>query len=239
MKFRSPSKVLLNVKEVLGELTCGEFLERENRFVCRVSVNGEERRAHLSDTGRLKELFRRGAPLVLSSNPKGKLDYKLIAVKSDGEWVFLNPSLHSKIAESLIKGGFLGFLPESVEREVSVGRSRIDFLIDGNFYLEVKGCNLVKGGICLFPDAPTERGRKHLLELVELREKGFRAGVLFLSFRDCVCFSPNSETDLAFCDAFKRALLNGVEYYGFRLGFSPERGEVFMRGKLELCKEGI
>ncbi len=126
--------ILFNVKEFLGEFTFGQFLERENRFVCRVLVKNKERKAHLSDTGRLRELLKKGAPVVLSPNPKGKLDYKVVSIGNEGEWIFLNPSLHSRIAERLIREGFIGTYPKSIRREVTVGKSRIDFLIDESFY---------------------------------------------------------------------------------------------------------
>jgi sugar fermentation stimulation protein A len=228
--------ILFNVKEFLGEFTFGQFLERENRFVCRVLVKNKERKAHLSDTGRLRELLKKGAPVVLSPNPKGKLDYKVVSIGNEGEWIFLNPSLHSRIAERLIREGFIGTYPKSIRREVTVGKSRIDFLIDESFYLEVKGCNLVEEEVCLFPDAPTLRGKKHLLELIRLKEKGFRTGVLFLAFRECNCFSPNRRTDWEFCNTFKRALSSGVEFFGFKLGFCPESGNITVRDRLNICR---
>lgn len=225
----------MNVKELFKELTFASLIERINRFCALVRTKTGVRKAHISDTGRLKELFLPGSPLLLAENPKGKLDYKLVAVKSGEDWVFLHTPAHLLIAERLIREGFLGFYPKEIRKEVKHGKSRIDLLIDGNFYLEVKGCNLVKGCTCLFPDAPTERGRKHLQELILLRQRGFRTGVLFLAFRPCSCFSPNAGTDPLFAKSFKRALSSGVEFFGVKLRFLPETGGIYVDGELPLC----
>ena len=226
---------ILNVKELLGDLTRGLFIERPNRFVGLVSVDRKIFKAHISDTGRLKELLVSEARTLLAENPGGKLDYKLIAVEKDNEWVFLNTSLHSKIAEEIIRKGFLGFIPSKIEKEVRWGKSRIDFRVNSNFYIEIKGCNLSENGICLFPDAPTERGRKHLVELIELKQIGFRTAVMFLAFRNCSCFKPNKERDPLFSEVFEQALKEGIEFFGFKLGFDPESGWIYLKEKLKIC----
>jgi len=226
--------VLLNLKDHFGEFTEGTFLERTNRFVALVEVNGQVKRAHVSDTGRLGELLERGAPVLLSPNPKGKLDYKFVAVNKGGDWVLLNTSVHSIIARKILEGGILGFKPETVKPEFVFGNSRIDFLLDNNFLLEVKGCNLVENEICLFPDAPTERGRKHVLELIKAVKEGYRAGILFLSFRKCNCFLPNRRRDPQFSLTLLKALSEGVEFFGVQLDFL-QTGEVLFRERLKLC----
>ena len=226
---------ILNVKELLGDLTRGLFIERPNRFVGLVSVDRKILKAHISDTGRLKELLVPGARTLLGENPRGRLDYKLIAVERDDEWVFLNTSLHSKIAEEIIRKGFLGFVPSKIEKEVRWGKSRIDFRVNSNFYIEIKGCNLSKNDVCLFPDAPTERGRKHLVELIELKHRGFRTAVMFLAFRSCNCFKPNKERDPLFSEVFEQALKEGIEFFGFKLGFDPESGWIYLKEKLKIC----
>jgi len=226
---------ILNVKELLGDLTRGLFIERPNRFVGLISVDRKIFKAHISDTGRLKELLVSGARVLLAGNPKGRLDYKLIAVEKDDEWVFLNTSLHSKIAEEIIRKGFLGFIPSKIEKEVRWGKSRIDFRVNSNFYIEIKGCNLSENDICLFPDAPTERGRKHLAELIELKQKGFRTAVMFLVFRKCRCFRPNKLEDPAFSKVFENALQKGVKFFAFKLSFCPESGWVYLKERVKLC----
>jgi len=232
LRFKNPFKVI-NVCEELGELLPATFIKRLNRFVGLVDVGGSIKRAHISDTGRLKELLVAGAPTLLAPNPKGKLDYKLIGVEKEGEWVLLNTSLHSKIAQRLIEEGCLGFKPKEILREVKVGGSRIDFLVDGELYLEVKGCNLAVGDVCLFPDAPTERGRRHLEELIELRRRGFRAGLLFLAFRRCSLILPNFKTDELFSQTLLKAVEAGVEVWAFNLSLGCD-GWVELRSQVEL-----
>jgi sugar fermentation stimulation protein A len=226
--------VLVDLQEVLGPFTPGTFVRRLNRFVVEVEVDGQLKRAHLSDTGRLKELLLPSSPVLLAPNPKGKLNYKFVAVKSGSEWVLLNTSVHSLIASRLFESGALGFKPQKVEREVKFGESRIDFLLDEKLFLEVKGCNLVVNRRCLFPDAPTARGAKHLKELLKAVESGKRAALLFLCFRECSCFSPNSSTDPNFSALFYSCLNSGITVFAARLKFTPS-GKVIFKGKLKLC----
>ncbi len=214
---------ILNVEEALGTLMPGVFLFRENRFTAAVKVSGKIFKAHIADTGRLKELLLKGSPVVLAPNPKGKLDFKLVGIKSENEWVLINTSLHSTIAEKLIKLGVLGFKPQKIKREVKVGNSRFDFLVDNNVIVEVKGCNLVVDDTCLFPDAPTERGKRHVEELVELKEKGFKPYLLFLLLRRCLKFSPNYETDPKFSESFKKAVCKGLTVVTASLSFDGEK----------------
>ena len=223
--------VILNLKENFKRFTRGKFLERPNRFTVLVEVKGSVRKAHISDTGRLEELLIPGAAVLLSPNPRGKLDYKFVAVEKEGEWVLLNTSVHSKIARKIMEIGLLGFRPERIQSEYHFGSSRIDFLVNGNMLVEVKGCNLAKNDTCLFPDAPTERGKRHLEELIAAVEKGYRAAVLFLAFRKCSRFLPNMERDPSFSSTFYKALKAGVEFYGVRLSFSPT-GEVTFQGRI-------
>jgi sugar fermentation stimulation protein A len=226
--------VLVNLQEVLGPFTSGKFVRRLNRFVVEVDVDGQLEKAHLSDTGRLKELLVPSSPVLLAPNPKAKLSYKFVAVKSDFEWVLLNTSVHSLIASRLLESGVLGFKPEKLEREVNLGGSRIDFLLDENLFLEVKGCNLVVNRRCLFPDAPTLRVAKHLRELLGAVKAGKKAALLFLCFRECTCFSPNSLTDPDFSALFRSCLNLGITVFAAKLKFTPS-GEVIFKGNLNLC----
>jgi len=220
------SRSLFNLKDYFGRLVPATFIGRLNRFVVLAQVSGKPCTAHLSDTGRLAELLIPSSPLLLAPNPKGKLDYKVVAVKKAGQWVLINTQVHPQIALRLIEEGYLGFRPKEILREVKAGGSRIDFLINGHFYLEVKGCNLAVNGKCLFPDAPTERGRRHLEELIKLKKKNYRAGLLFLAFRRCTELQPNSKTDPQFAQAFEKAKAFGVELFAFNLSLNPSTGEV-------------
>ncbi|SNR77853.1 DNA/RNA nuclease SfsA [Desulfurobacterium atlanticum] len=205
---------LFDLKAHFGDLKAGYFLERLNRFVglCRLK-DGKKITCHIADTGRLKEILTEGREILLALNPKGyKTDAKLVAAKMEEGFILLNTSIHSKIAENIIKSGALGFVPLKLEKEVAFGKSRIDFLLDGDHFVEVKGCNLKVGDKGLFPDAPTVRGRKHLLELINAVEKGFKATILVMVMRDVSYFSPNFDTDPDFSKTFLKALEVGVNF---------------------------
>ena len=197
--------------------------ERPNRFLV---ITESGRSCHLHDPGRLPELiFPGNRILVRKAEGKRRTDCQVTAAWTGSDWAITDSSIHASIARK--------FLPEDVEAEVEVGNSRIDFRY-GDTFVEVKGCTLVKEGVALFPDAPTERGRKHVEELTSLVMRGYRAKVLILVMRpDAYCFSPNFETDRRFSEAFLRALKEGVEVEirSFRL----VGREVHYYKDLELC----
>ena len=206
---------LLNLS-FIGKLVEGRFKERLNRFVGRVEVDKKEYSCHIADTGRLKEILTEGRPVLLAKNPPGlKTDFKLVACKME-HWALINTSVHSKIAEQAIRKGVLGFVPRTIKREIKVGKSRLDFLID-DIYAELKGSNLLMGKSCVFPDAPTVRGLKHLNELIELKESGKKAALIIMALRDCEYFLPNLKLDPAFSEAFTQAIKKGVLFFGFKV----------------------
>lgn len=182
-------------------LVFGLFQKRVNRFLSEVTINGQEHGVHLPNTGRMRELLRPGADVILSYNPspKRKTDYTLLAVFFEGIWVSLDSGLANRVAED--------YLRQQVDitelrREVVYKNSRFDFSCNKNgqlaFY-EIKSVNLVVSGVAKFPDAPTKRGSRHLLELMDARENGFYAGLLFIVMRsDAKYFSPNWQIDSEF-----------------------------------------
>ena len=190
------------------------FLSRPNRFVARVLLGGREETVHVKNTGRLRELLLPGAEVVLcrSDRPGRKTAYDLIAVKRGEAYVNVDSQAPNAAAAELLRRLYPGctITPERV-----FGSSRFDFYVergDLRVFVEVKGVTLVREGTALFPDAPTERGRKHLYELIEARRAGFGAAVLFLiQRRDAARFCPNRETDAAFADALAAARDAGVE----------------------------
>ncbi|AHC50877.1 XRE family transcriptional regulator [Sulfolobus acidocaldarius SUSAZ] len=174
--------------------------ERINRFVV-VTKSGKF--CHLHDPGRLKELIYAGNRILIREHKGKKTNYMVVAAYSGTGWVVTDSSIHNKIARN--------FLPLNVKSEVKVNNSRLDFYYD-NTFVEVKGCSLVVNGKALFPDAPTERGKRHLEELIRLKMQGYRSLILILVMRDdATCFSPNWKTDEKFAMAFKRAVEEGVE----------------------------
>ena len=194
----------------------GRFLARPNRFVARVEVDGAEVVCHVKNTGRCRELLVPGAAVYLeqSSNPKRKTACDLVAVEKGNLLINMDAQAPNKVfGEFAAAGGFLPGLtalrPEHVWED-----SRFDFLLEdgkGPILVEVKGVTLEREGEVLFPDAPTERGVKHLEELIACQAEGYEAAVCFViqmsGMRD---FSPNDATHPAFGDALRRAAASGV-----------------------------
>ncbi len=214
----------------LGELKEALFLERVNRFLLKGYINNKEVSIHLADTGRLEEILTPNRKLLLIKNrPSLKSEYTLIAALMDNKWVLVNSKLHSKIGEAVIKNYLFKDL-QTIQKEVVFNKSRIDYLIDNKIYIELKGCTLVKDNRCLFPNAPTIRGTKHLKELIELIENGYKSYILFLATRECNFLSIYKEKDPLFFNTFKEALQKGVKYKGvliyidelFRVRFKRE-----------------
>ena len=198
------------------------FLSRPNRFIAQVRLNGEIITVHVKNTGRCKELLPMGATVYLaaSANPARKTLYDLVAVEKvrpDGTTLFINMDSQAPndiAAEWLPKSGL--FSADAIfRREVTHGASRFDFAVDSTTaptaYLEVKGCTLERDGIAYFPDAPTERGVKHIRELTALSREGNPAYILFVTqMKGVTSLRPNDATHKAFGDALREAHEAGV-----------------------------
>ena len=219
---------MLNNKVPLIELPSlkkGVFLTRPNRFVSEIKYNNGIRSAHIHDPGRLKELLIKGRE-VLFTDSRGKLDYYVKAVKTEDEWVLIDTAIHSQIALRVFP-----MLPETkdskeIRKEVKIGKSRIDFLLDG-VPLEVKGVTLVKGDLALFPDAPTERGTRHVQEIIE--NNGM---ILFLVFRKASKFEPNFDIDPKFSDKLTEARKKKIKIIVVQLSFDGKT--IFYNGTMPL-----
>ncbi len=198
------------------------FLERLNRFVAKVILNEEEILVHVKNTGRCKELLIAGrlGYLVKSHNEKRKYKYDLVAIYKDDLLVNIDSQLPNKVVYDFIKAENLFKNIVTIKREVTFKNSRFDIYVEyinkneeiEKAFIEVKGVTLFDGKSARFPDAPTQRGTKHLLELVEAKKEGYKAFVFFLVQAEGIkSFSGNSEMDKAFCDALNIAYQNGVE----------------------------
>lgn len=198
------------------------FLSRPNRFIAKVDIGAKEETVHVKNTGRCKELLVPGAKVYLSlgTNPNRKTKYDLIATEKqteNGKTILIN--MDSQIPnyvteEWLPKSGI--FSQNAVfKREVTYHSSRFDFYIEDSerkAFLEVKGVTLEKEGVVLFPDAPTQRGVKHLGELISCVEQGYEAYVLFvIQMKGIKYFKPNNETHPEFGEALLRAQQKGVK----------------------------
>lgn len=193
-------------------VTAAAFIDRPNRFIAHADVNGHVETVHVKNTGRCRELLLPGAEVWLSKsdNPARKTAYDLIAVrKTNGLLVNIDSQAPNAVArEWLDTQGF-----DEIRPEFRYGLSRLDFMMrrgEDCFLMEVKGCTLERGGIGYFPDAPTERGARHLKELAGAA--GYHPILLFVIQMDGVAeVRGNRDTDPAFCTALDEAEKAGVE----------------------------
>ncbi len=192
------------------------FLDRPNRFIAEVRIGDSDPiRVHVKNTGRCRELLRPGSSVILSrsGNPERKTGYDLIAVRRDDGRLF---NIDSQ-APNIAVGEWLHSLGlfDEIRPEYTIGNSRIDFYMqkgEERFLLEIKGCTLVREGIGYFPDAPTERGTRHLKELTRLLGEGYRCAVGFVIQTEGVTrVLPNRETDPSFSAAMDEAERAGVK----------------------------
>lgn len=206
----------------------GRFLARPNRFIALVELEGQAQRCHVPNTGRLGELLLPGAQVWCQrhSEPGRKTGWTLISVEKDGAVVNLDSQVPNHLAFAYVRGGGLGFLPDAVRAEQTFGDARLDLSYEvGNHrgYVEVKGVTLNEGGVARFPDAPTQRGAKHLLALTQAVAAGYRAAVLFVAQMDTVtCFQPNWPRDPIFARGLTEAARAGVEVLAVRCAVTPD-----------------
>ena len=193
----------------------GRFLRRPNRFIAHVEIAGEEQVVHVKNTGRCRELLQPGTEVWCekSGNPNRKTQYDLITVRKGDRLINMDSQAPNIAAGEWLRSGGLGEI-ENLKAESFHGDSRFDFSFtkDGKqCFLEVKGVTLENDGVCAFPDAPTERGVKHLRGLTKLAKEGYGAFVLFvIQMPDVKYLHPNDGTDPAFGAALREAAENGV-----------------------------
>jgi sugar fermentation stimulation protein A len=213
-----------------GRLEEGTFVARDNRFRVTVEVEGRAVSAHLPNSGRLGELLVPGRRVLLIHRPgiQRKTAYDLSLIELDGRWVSLDARLPNDLVAEALRDQRLFPLRgyPVVRREVTFGRSRFDFLLEAPdrqpFLLEVKSVTLVVDGLGCFPDAVTARGRRHVQELAEALEAGYRTAVLFVVQRnDALGFRPHDESDPDFGRALREAALRGVEVYAYACQVEP------------------
>lgn len=193
----------------------GTFLARPNRFIAHIEIDGQVETVHVKNTGRCRELLPVGAEVWCqkSGNPNRKTKYDLITVRKGDRLINMDSQAPNIAAGEWLKYGGLGKV-ENLKAESFHGDSRFDFsfTLDGKpCFLEVKGVTLENDGICAFPDAPTERGTKHLKGLTQAAKDGFGAFVLFvIQMADVKYLHPNDATDPDFGAALREAAAAGV-----------------------------
>lgn len=210
------------------------FRSRPNRFIAHVELDGENVVCHVKNTGRCRELLVPGAIVYLqrAGNPERKTLYDLIAVEKGQLLINMDSQAPNQVFQEWAGGG--GFVPglTLLRPETTFGASRFDFYWEAGEgrrgFVEVKGCTLEHEGHARFPDAPTERGVKHLEELIRAKEAGYEAVVCFvLQMSPMKDFAPNDDTHPAFGDALRRARAAGVEVLAMECRVAPGRLEIW------------
>jgi len=209
--------------KITGPLLPGRFIDRPNRFITRVNLDGNLVISHLPDPGRLKELLIPDAEVYLRPAPKNssrKTRFTTVMVRHDGVLISLVSALPNRFVSLELAAHNLPMLAEyRMDRaEVSHGHHRFDFLLrdksDNPFFLEVKSVTFVQDSVAQFPDAVTARGTRHANALVELVKQGAAAGILFVCQRsDAESFRPMHERDPKFANALLEAYLTGVKVW--------------------------
>lgn len=197
-----------------GKVIDGIFVNRPNRFIAHVLIDGKDEVVHVKNTGRCRELLLPGAKvrLEVSDNPERKTRCDLIMVYKEGlGWINMDSQAPNKVVyEWLLKQDY-----DYIKPEYKYGNSRVDFYMERNgekYLLEVKGCTLEVDGIGYFPDAPTTRGVKHINELIEAGKNGIHSMIAFVIQMEGITeVRGNCKTDPDFANALKRAKDEGVE----------------------------
>ncbi len=197
------------------------FLSRPNRFIAICEVDGKEEICHIKNTGRCRELLINGASVYLeeSKNPKRKTKLDLVAVEKGKLLINVDSYAPNIVFGEFLKDGGLFSDITFIRPETKYKNSRFDFYIeyaDKKAFIEVKGVTLEENGVLLFPDAPTERGVKHIFELCEAKSEGYDAYIVFVvQMKNAKYFTPNRKTQPAFADALIYAKEYGVNVLAY------------------------
>ena len=210
-------------------ITQGVFLSRPNRFIAKVDIDGTEHTVHVKNTGRCKELLVPGCTVYLekSDNPARKTQYDLISVVKAGRVINMDSQAPNTVFADWVKKQY----PDAViKREKTYKDSRFDCYIETDtdkIFVEVKGVTLEENGHVRFPDAPTERGIKHINGLIDIVQNGYKAAVFFvIQMEDVISFSPNYATHPQFGDALKQAQTAGVHILAYSCKVTPDTLEI-------------
>lgn len=208
-----------------NNITRAKFINRPNRFIAEVDIDGHKETVHVKNTGRCKELLIPGCEVWLNApgTPERKTKYDLVAVKKSTGVLF---NIDSQAPNKVVKEWLSEQDYDVVIPEYKYGNSRIDFYMEKGeekYLMEVKGCTLEFDGIGYFPDAPTERGVKHIRELIKAKREGYNASLAFVIQMDGVTeVRPHIETDPEFGKAFEDAKKAGVKVHFLTCHVEPE-----------------
>lgn len=234
------------------DLISGQFIQRDNRFRATVLLEGQKVKAHVRNSGALRDLFTKGQTVWLAPavGAGRKTDYDLKLVELDSGLVSVDAHLPNKLfAETVHKGRLPPFPYQNISGEVRAGESRLDFHLTGlisqapdqgegasSCWVETKSVTLVEKGVALFPDVPTARGSRHLRQLSVLQRKGERAAVVFIVQRaDAHTFAPyEAAADPLFAQTLRTAVNEGVEAYAYSCHVTLEEIQISSRIPVQL-----
>lgn len=215
----------------------GRFLSRPNRFIAYAELDGRIEKCHVKNTGRCRELLIEGCTVYLerAKNPERKTRFDLVAVKKGRTIINMDSYAPNLAADEFLPKLFPG---SKIRAEYTHGKSRFDFYIEDNcrkILLEVKGVTLENDGVAMFPDAPTERGTKHVAELTRSIDEGYEAYLLFVvQMKGIKHFTLNEKTDPKFAEAVRTAAEKGVKILAYDCRVTPDRMEIDERVEIRL-----
>lgn len=216
------------------------FISRPNRFVAYVEQAGKQEICHVKNTGRCRELLIPGAELYVqrSDNPARKTALDLISVKKGEQWVNMDSQAPNKAVAEWLKNGGFGTKEILVRPEYKYENSRFDFYLETEgrkAFMEVKGVTLEEDGTARFPDAPTERGVKHIRELMRCLDDGYEAYILFvIQMKGVHAFEPNDRTHPAFGETLREAAGKGVRILAYDCLVKPDEMTIDQRIEVHL-----
>ena len=222
-----------------GKMVPGIFRARPNRFIAHIEIDGKLEVCHVKNTGRCRELLPEGAKVwcLDAESSSRKTRYDLITVRKGERLINMDSQAPNAAAKEWLLSGGLGEI-ENLKAESKQGDSRFDFsfMKDGRqCFLEVKGVTLENDGVCAFPDAPTQRGAKHVNELAELAQNGYGAYVLFVIQMEGVKYlHPNDLTDKPFGEALRRANKAGVKILAYDCKIAVDTMEIHKKVEVKL-----
>lgn len=218
----------------------GIFVKRINRFIADVKINGQKERVHVKNTGRCKEIFQEGAKIYLekSDNPNRKTGYSLISAYKEDMLINVDSQAPNKVVYEAVKSGEIDYFKDLkvLKKEKTYQKSRFDLYYERKSgekgFVEIKGVTLEIDGITKFPDAPTTRGTKHVLEMIDAVEEGYEGNIFFLIQMDKVLeFTPNFGMDPDFSNALIKAKKSGVKIHVYN--------SIVHKNKIIINKRGI
>jgi sugar fermentation stimulation protein A len=231
---------MVSLTKIEGKTVKGVFEERLTRFSASVKLRDKIVQCFLPNPGRLIELLTPGAEVILRETKKGKrkTSHDLIGVYHKGEQISVDTRAPNKLVLEALKNRdlpeFSGYT--MIKPEHPYGHTRFDFFLSDEqkpCFLEVKSCTLVKEGVAMFPDAKTERGVRHLTDLLRAKNEGYRACMLFMIQRtDARVFSPDDEIDPEFGETLRGAAEQGVEVYAYCSDFLGDK--IVLKGRIKV-----